>query len=701
MLQSICRQKVVKMSLDFKKREFNNEPVAKSDKTTGQGKESALSMLLANGQQDDEIDPKSPDTSSVRDENRHSPASPTGYSGLSSGLKGQPKSATKATNIPSSNRSTALPTNEGTGTPSSVRIPSSSYRKGSYAQSSLQQERNRAINADFPAYNTPGSSVLGTSAGYGHLFGAGEIGNVSSPRHYSVPVSKGFDPGSVEDRFKVNVPLTSASISKSSIPQNPSGSSSNLSAMLRRESNASDTASVASVNSVSRSLSKASLSRSNSKTSLSSFTSLKRFIEKPWKNDEYSPSSPDGDIQSLRGSGRSRKDSVASYTMGDEDFGSSPAVGSYGSGGSLPFTPGSVSSGDSISASLPTQPTANLAHLDQQYAAAQQQNGTGVRRRQSLKAFGKLGKTLGEGAGGHVKIIRSSQDNKIYAVKEFRARHHSESLREYNKKVGAEYCLGLTLKHPNVVNTLDIIYESDKVYQVMEYAAYDLFAIVMTGKMSREEVLCDFRQIMNGIRYLHHSGLAHRDLKLDNCVVSDQGIVKIIDFGSSVVFKYPESDKVYDCDGVVGSDPYLAPEAAGKNRYFPPATDIWSVAIVLCCMLMRKFPWKAPRMSDPAFKMFTNVEADGSRPGLDKLLSSLPDESHHLFRGMLDLNPETRFGIDQCWEDKFVDGPFCTIIDNKVVHAPGHVHTSVSFEEAHIALLEKKNRKAKKGEKMW
>lgn len=692
------------MSLDFKKREFNNEPVAKSDSKTGNGKESALSLLLANGNNDDEVDPKSPDSSTVRDENRHSPTSPTGHSNLSSGLKGQTRSTTtgsKATNIPSSNRSAAVPVSDGTGTPSSVRIPSSSYRKGSYTQSSLQQERNRARNADFPSHNTPNSSLLGTSAGYGHLFGAGEIGNVSSPRHYSVPVSRGFDPGSVDDRFKVNVPQTTASLSKSIVPPQPTGSSSNLSAMLRRDSNASDAASVSSVSSVSRSLSKASLSRSNSKASLSSLTSLKRFIEKPWKNDEFSPGSPGVDIQSIRGSTRSRKDSIASYALGDEDFDSGPAVGSYGSGGSLQFTPGSVSSGDSISASLPAQPTANLAHLDQQYAAAQQQNGTGMRRRQSLKAFGKLGKTLGEGAGGHVKIIRSSQDNKIYAVKEFRARHHSESMREYNKKVGAEYCLGLTLKHPNIVNTLDIIYESDKVYQVMEYAAYDLFAIVMTGKMSREEVLCDFRQIMNGIRYLHHSGLAHRDLKLDNCVVSDQGIVKIIDFGSSVVFKYPESDKLYDCDGVVGSDPYLAPEAAGKSRYFPPATDIWSAAIVLCCMLMRKFPWKAPRMSDPAFKMFTHVEADGSRPGLDKLLSSLPEESHHLFKGMLDLNPETRFTIDQCWDDKFVDGPFCTIVDNRVVHAPGHVHTSVSFEEAHIALLEKKNRKAKKGEKMW
>jgi serine/threonine protein kinase len=61
----------------------------------------------------------------------------------------------------------------------------------------------------------------------------------------------------------------------------------------------------------------------------------------------------------------------------------------------------------------------------------------------------------------------------------------------------------------------------------------------MTGKMSREEVSCCFLQILSGVTYLHSMGLAHRDLKLDNVVVSEHGIMKIIDFGSAHVYKYP------------------------------------------------------------------------------------------------------------------------------------------------------------------
>lgn len=159
--------------------------------------------------------------------------------------------------------------------------------------------------------------------------------------------------------------------------------------------------------------------------------------------------------------------------------------------------------------------------------------------------YGKLGKVLGAGAGGSVRLMKRKDDGTVFAVKEFRARHTYETEKEYNKKVTAEFCVGSTLHHGNIIETLDILQEKGRWYEVMEYAPFDLFAIVMTGKMSREEVSCCFLQILNGVTYLHSVGLAHRDLKLDNVVVSDKGIMKIIDFGSAHVFKYPfETDTV-------------------------------------------------------------------------------------------------------------------------------------------------------------
>jgi len=159
--------------------------------------------------------------------------------------------------------------------------------------------------------------------------------------------------------------------------------------------------------------------------------------------------------------------------------------------------------------------------------------------------WGKFGKVLGSGAGGSVKLMKRSNDGLTFAVKQFRDRHAYETEREYNKKVTAEFCIGSTLHHGNIIETLDIVQEKGHWYEVMEYAPFDLFAIVMTGKMSKEEVACSFLQIVNGVSFLHGMGLAHRDLKLDNVVVNDRGIMKLIDFGSASVFRYPfESDVI-------------------------------------------------------------------------------------------------------------------------------------------------------------
>ncbi|KAM4060394.1 kinase [Hirsutella rhossiliensis] len=228
--------------------------------------------------------------------------------------------------------------------------------------------------------------------------------------------------------------------------------------------------------------------------------------------------------------------------------------------------------------------------------------------------YGKLGKVLGSGAGGSVRLMRRKDDGTVFAVKEFRARHTYETEKEYNKKVTAEFCVGSTLHHGNIIETLDILQEKGRWFEVMEYAPYDLFAIVMTGKMSREEIRCCFLQILNGVTYLHSVGLAHRDLKLDNVVVSDRGIMKIIDFGSAHVFKYPFENGTVPAKGIVGSDPYLAPEVYDTKEYDAPAADIWSLAIIFCCMTLRRFPWKIPRMTDNSYKLFAADPSPGHDP---------------------------------------------------------------------------------------
>lgn len=229
-----------------------------------------------------------------------------------------------------------------------------------------------------------------------------------------------------------------------------------------------------------------------------------------------------------------------------------------------------------------------------------------------VKKYGKIGKELGSGAGGSVRLIIRPSDAKTFAVKEFRPRRNTESLKDYTRKCTAEYCIGSTLKHANIIKTIDIIHENYRYFEIMEYAPIDFFAVVMSGEMSRQEINCCLKQIIEGVNYLHGLGLAHRDLKLDNCVLTTDGILKIIDFGSAVIFKYPydqygnSNDSIHPCHGIVGSDPYLAPEVLkSSNSYNPQPVDLWSIAIIYCCMTLKRFPWKIPNPEkDNSFKLY-------------------------------------------------------------------------------------------------
>lgn len=84
------------------------------------------------------------------------------------------------------------------------------------------------------------------------------------------------------------------------------------------------------------------------------------------------------------------------------------------------------------------------------------------------KKYGKWGRVLGSGAGGTVRLIKASSKHggTVFAVKEFRPKRNGESEREYQKKVTAEFCVGSTLKHKNIIETVDIVSDHGHYYEV-------------------------------------------------------------------------------------------------------------------------------------------------------------------------------------------------------------------------------------------
>ncbi|KAG0369162.1 serine/threonine protein kinase [Gamsiella multidivaricata] len=283
------------------------------------------------------------------------------------------------------------------------------------------------------------------------------------------------------------------------------------------------------------------------------------------------------------------------------------------------------------------------------------------------KKYGKIGKVIGSGAGGTVRLISRESDHKQFAIKQFRKRKPSESERAYIKKLTSEYCLGSTFHHPNIIETLDIVQEGDQFYEIMEFAKYELFTAVMSGAMGRDEIACCFKGVVDGVAYLHEMGVAHRDLKLDNVVMSEQGIVKIIDFGCSMVYQLPFEKQIQMARGISGSDPYIAPEVFTTDEHDPRLADVWSLGIIFVCMTLCRFPWKlAQPRADPSFEAFAN----SSGAGKSRLLKLMPRESRPILSRMLEVDPKKRALMTEVQEDLWVKSiEACTVTNSCLYHS--------------------------------
>ncbi|KAI8908214.1 kinase-like domain-containing protein [Powellomyces hirtus] len=263
--------------------------------------------------------------------------------------------------------------------------------------------------------------------------------------------------------------------------------------------------------------------------------------------------------------------------------------------------------------------------------------------------YGKPCQLLGKGANGNCWLVRRHSDHKVFAVKEFRRKKETESQREYMKKLTNEYCIGTLLHHPNVVETLDIIFEKGHCYEVMELCeGGDLFEAIASHSMTEDESNCIFAQLIHGVSYLHSTGVCHRDLKPENCLFDANNHLKIIDFGSADVVKSPFETQCRKSSGRCGSGPYMAPEEFTQSSYDGRKVDVWACAIIYLAMMFQRFPWHSAMQSDSNYVQYVQ---SGCKT---KFFDRLPEGPRRVLKHMLEPDPEKRFTIEQCLDDAWV-----------------------------------------------
>ena len=161
--------------------------------------------------------------------------------------------------------------------------------------------------------------------------------------------------------------------------------------------------------------------------------------------------------------------------------------------------------------------------------------------------------------------------------------------------------------HPNIVRLLDHLENNEYIFIVMEYIEGGTLRQYFKKKkfnFSERQASNIMYQIVSGIKYLHQYGIAHRDLKPDNIMITQQndfGIIKIMDFGLSKIL----SPKEKMVDGY-GSLSYVAPEVLLRTPY-NKEVDIWSMGVILFYMLSGHLPFKGKKEEEVANKIVFNT----------------------------------------------------------------------------------------------
>ncbi|OMJ80168.1 hypothetical protein SteCoe_19620 [Stentor coeruleus] len=209
----------------------------------------------------------------------------------------------------------------------------------------------------------------------------------------------------------------------------------------------------------------------------------------------------------------------------------------------------------------------------------------------------KRGALIGEGAYGKVYECLNLVTGELHAVKHIELSGTPEQIFREVYYLKKEIFMLKNLYHKNIVQYLytEINNDYNGVDIMMEYVSGGSMRHLLNkfGKFEEPMAALYMKQILEGLMYLHLQGIVHRDIKSANILVTQDGVIKLSDFGASKKIK---SDYVNDKNelsrSLKGSPYWMAPEIARRSGH-GFAADIWSVGCVMIEMITGNAPWKS------------------------------------------------------------------------------------------------------------
>ena len=196
---------------------------------------------------------------------------------------------------------------------------------------------------------------------------------------------------------------------------------------------------------------------------------------------------------------------------------------------------------------------------------------------------------IGEGGMAIVYKARDNKLNRFVAVKILKAEYsdNEEIVRKFKKEATAI----AKLSDNNIVNVLDVGTQENTNYIVMELINGKTLKKVISefGKVKYETALNIAIQVAKALDCAHKNNIIHRDIKPQNIMVTEDGVVKVTDFG---IAKSSDSATLTNTSTILGSAHYFSPEQA-RGSFIDNRTDIYSLGIVMYEMVTGKVPFEA------------------------------------------------------------------------------------------------------------
>ena len=207
----------------------------------------------------------------------------------------------------------------------------------------------------------------------------------------------------------------------------------------------------------------------------------------------------------------------------------------------------------------------------------------------------RLEKLLGKGNSSVVHRALDLKLNMPVAVKILEKSNIKETyLRDMLQK---EIDISSKLEHHNIARLYRVLQDSSKVYLVQEYCGNQtLSQFADNRRISDAKAKNIFKQIASAVNFIHSQGFSHRDLKFSNILISDLGVVKLVDFGFACdAFK---RQRIF-----CGTPSYMPPELIKKKEYIPALVDIWSLGVILFKLVANNYPFGACNDKDLEHKI--------------------------------------------------------------------------------------------------